>query len=249
MFKYPKKVFGKKDKAGNWIEKPWYKSADVHNIQRQLPWKLIALPIMVVIAGAAIWGTWHMLNRSVDKAKGAAGGDVVSAIAPGAKTNNVATPPSARAGQQPQRMTKEDWIAQHKPRLADFPNTAPKYDEATKPVVAPYPAACIAMKDKCECFTQQGTRLPGTSAAVCQQIVANGYFVDWALPAAREPAPMQARSEAPREKLVSAPVPGAAPVQTEAAEFEQWKQEKAMLQQQNELALRGAAMRVQVAQR
>jgi len=195
-----------------------------------------------VIAGAAIWGTWHMLNRSVDKAKTTAGGNVAT-VQPGANPANVATPPSARAGQQPQRMTKDEWIAQHKPRLSDFPNTAPKYDEVTKPAVAPYPAACIAMKDKCECFTQQGTRLPGTSVDVCQQIVANGYFVDWALPEPREPAPMPARSEAPRARLVSAPAPGAAPVQTEDAEYEQWKKQNARLAEMNNLALHNAATR------
>lgn len=247
IWPYKKEVFGKKDKAGNWISKPWYKSADVHNVQRQIPWKLVALPIMVVVACVAIWGSWQLLNGSLDQAKTTAGGDMASSFVPGTNSGNVATPPSKR--EQPQRMTKEEWIAQHKPRLADFPNTAPKYDEVTKPAVAPYPAACIAMKERCECFTQQGTKLPGTSADVCQQIVAHGYFVDWTLPEPKPPAPLPERKTEISSRLVSAPLPASPPVQTDDALFEQWKQERAQQQQHNELAIRGAALRAQVAQR
>lgn len=238
LFKYPKKVFGKKDKAGNWIEKPWYKSADVHNIERKLPWKLIALPIMALIAGASIYGTWFMLNHSVDKAKAATGGSPVAQALPGTAPANVATPPSARAGQQPQRMTREEWIAQHRPRLADFPNTAPKYDEVTKPVRAPYPAACVAMKDRCECYTQQGTRLPGTSEDVCRQIVANGYFVDWQLEAPQPAAPQLTRSAPAEKKLTSVPAPGAPAVEPEALQYARWQEEQAKQEALNNLALR-----------
>lgn len=244
IFPYPSKVFGKKDKAGNWISKPWYKSADVHNVQRQIPWKLVALPIMVIVAGAAIWGTWQMLGKSVDTAKAAAGGDAVSSILPGAGSANVATPPSAR-NQGPVRMTREEWIAQHRPRLADFPNTAPKYDEVTKPVIAPYPAACIAAKDRCDCYTQQGTKLPSTSNDVCQQIVANGYFVDWSLPQAREAAPVQVRAQDKPQRLVSAPAPGAGAVQTEDAQFLEWKKKQDTDQAMTALAIRNAGPRLQ----
>jgi len=244
IWPYKKEVFGKKDKAGNWISKPWYKSADVHNVQRQLPWKLIALPIMAVVAAVAIWGTWKMLSGTIDSAKSPAA--AAGSLLPGAAPANVATPPSS--SKQSVSMTREEWIAQHQARLSDFPNTAPKYDEVTKPTVAPYPAACIAMKDRCDCYTQQGTKLPGTSADVCHQIVKNGYFVDWALPAPKEPAPMPQATTSVKKQLVSAPAPGAAPVQTEDAEFEQWKREKARLAEMNALALHNSSLRAAAVQ-
>lgn len=53
-WRYPKEAFGKKDKAGNWITKPWYKSADVHNIKRQIPLKVWAIPGGIVAAGLAV---------------------------------------------------------------------------------------------------------------------------------------------------------------------------------------------------
>src|SRR5690606_1076067 len=107
-----------------------------------------------------------------------------------------------------------------------------------KPVVAPYPAACIAAKDRCECFTQQGTRLPSTSADVCQQIVAKGYFVDWALPEPKAPAAVPVSNQTLRTRLVSAPAPGAAPVQTEDAQYQEWKQRRDTDQAMTALAIR-----------
>jgi len=73
-----------------------------------------------------------------------------------------------------------DYIAARTPRIPDFPHTAPVYDEITKPVTAPVPAACMAMGERCECYSQQGTKV-ATSADVCRQIVKSGYFVDWAV--------------------------------------------------------------------
>lgn len=242
VFPYPKKAFGKKDKAGNWIEKPWYKSADVHNIKRQIPWRVVALPIMAVVAGLFIWLAWNALAGSVDKAKASAGGNLAAAVVPGAAGPDMATAPSA--GRALQKMTKEEWIDQHKPRLSDFPNTAPKYDEVTKATIAPYPAACIAAKDRCDCYTQQGTRLPGTSHDVCQQIVQNGYFVDWALPEPRAAAPAVERSTPVQTRLTSAPAPGAKPVQTEDVQLAEWKKQKANDEAMQELALRNAGLRV-----
>ena len=240
VFPYPKKVFGKKDKAGNWIHKPWYHSAHVHNVQRQIPWKLVALPIIAIFAGVAIWGTWTLLHRTVDAAKANTNGGQ-TAVAPGQPGSDVATAPSA--GKASQKMTKEEWIDQHKPRLSDFPNTAPKYDEVTKATIAPYPAACIAAKDRCDCYTQQGTRLPGTSQDVCQQIVQNGYFVDWALPEPRAAAPAVERSTPVQTRLTSAPAPGAKPVQTEDVQLAEWKKQKANDEAMQELALRNAGLR------
>gem|GEM_PF-6684726 len=52
------------------------------------------------------------------------------------------------------------------------------YDEVTKPVTAPYPAACVQDAKRCLCYTQQGT-LMRISGDTCQQIVKYGYFMDW----------------------------------------------------------------------
>lgn len=71
-WRYPKQAFGKKDKAGNWITKPWYKSADVHNIKRQIPLKVWAIPGAALLAVLAIWGGIKLFGGVLDKARGGA---------------------------------------------------------------------------------------------------------------------------------------------------------------------------------
>lgn len=83
-----------------------------------------------------------------------------------AQPGKAATAPTA----EPPRVdttTTEYFLAQRMPRLPDFPHTAPAYDEVTKPVRAPYPAACITMRGDCRCYTQQGTLLQ-TAAPACK---------------------------------------------------------------------------------
>lgn len=83
----------------------------------------------------------------------------------------------ARAVSKPKR--EEDFYKASAPRVAGFAHTAPKYDEVTKPIVAPYPAGCYSTLNRCRCFTQQGTRLPMT-ADQCRAVIAGGgIFIDW----------------------------------------------------------------------
>lgn len=81
----------------------------------------------------------------------------------------------------PRVVTTAEYLDARKPRIPDFPHTAPAYDAVTVPVVAPYPAACIQMGQRCECYSQQATRLM-VSLDTCQRTVRNGYFVDWQQP-------------------------------------------------------------------
>ena len=87
------------------------------------------------------------------------------------------TSPAAAAQTVPV-VTPAQYVATYVPRIDGLPHTAPRYDEVTKPTIAPYPAACISMGDKCKCYTQQGTLLP-PDKNLCTQIVANGFFQDW----------------------------------------------------------------------
>lgn len=75
-------------------------------------------------------------------------------------------------------MSMAEYLESRQARIPDLPHTAPAYDEVTKPVTAPYPAACVQDAKRCLCYTQQGTLLR-TSGEVCAQIVKYGYFMDW----------------------------------------------------------------------
>lgn len=148
---YPKEVFG------------YYKSAEVHTVKARIPAK-----VYVIIGALAlvIGGTYMVISRFADRIQGKT--ETASAGAPGASGTITKT-------------GKNDpyaWYAAHTPRIGGMAHTAPVYDEVTKPVRAPYPAACIQMGQTCKCFTDQGTRL-NVDAMVCADIVANGIFIDW----------------------------------------------------------------------
>jgi len=81
---------------------------------------------------------------------------------------------TAQGGHKNQPMSTQEYIASFQPRVSGFPHTAPRYDEVSKPVTAPYPAACMSMGQRCECYTQQGTKME-TSPDICAFIVRRGY--------------------------------------------------------------------------
>jgi len=97
----------------------------------------------------------------------------------------------ARAGQSSQKparqsdqaqsqgsgpMTTGEYLAAYTPRIAGLDYTSPAYDQLTQPKRVPVPAACVTMKTKCQCYTQQGTKLQ-VNADQCGQIVRDGFFM------------------------------------------------------------------------
>lgn len=92
-------------------------------------------------------------------------------------------------------LTKAQFLAQQKPRVADLPSSAPMYDELTKPVSFPR-TYCVMTEDPeliarnrkrmavehvqgkqigCQCYSQQNSRV-ATSFAYCMDVVQNGRF-------------------------------------------------------------------------
>lgn len=180
-WRYPKEAFGKKDKAGNWITRPWYKSADVHNIKRQIPLKVWAIPFAILLAIGAAWFAISSVLSYGSKVAASAGASVPGAKGAadkGARPPGASTAAAATAARHTGPATVAEYLEQRTPRLPSFPHTSPAYDQVTQPVEAPYPAACVQMGDKCKCYTQQATLLR-IAADVCLQIVKEGYFVDW----------------------------------------------------------------------
>lgn len=212
-WRYPKEAFGKKDKAGNWITKPWYKSADVHNIQRKIPVKLWAIPGAVVLGIFAITLGFKLFSGTLDKAKGENANQAV-ATAPGSASASIQASTQAQGAgtSKVAPRTAAQYLADYKPRIEGFPHTAPAYDSVTQPIEAPYPAACVVNKSKgCQCFTQQATLMTVAQEA-CKQIVDKGFFVDWRMAVKQVPERAQhaaVRDERPRpqESTAVAQVP------------------------------------------
>lgn len=237
-WRYPKEAFGKKDKAGNWISKPWYKSADVHNIKRQIPLKVWAIPGALVFAALAVWGGITLFGNTLDKAKGGAPGQAV-ATAPGAAAVPGQTTQSGGGGGKGDVKTTAQYLDDYKPRIDSFPHTAPVYDQVTQPAEAPYPAACVVMKSTgCRCYTQQAT-LMAVNVHVCMQIVKEGYFVNWRMTQHQQSRPEQTAAKEETRQVHQQSMPVAQPVQV----AQQQRQPIKELGYLESLAMRNAQVR------
>lgn len=182
----------------------WYESASLHTGKKKLPkqvWMILALAVVVpTLSYFAYKNVMGTVVKEQPKAKAVAGSGSSSAAGQQAPVSM----------QQP-RMSVTEYLAVRTARIPDFPHTAPAYDEVTKPVHAPFPAACIYAHERktCNCYTQQGTVLQ-TSGDTCLQIVKNGFFVDWQQPQDRQQAQPKmvkddVRNDAPRVVQASLP--------------------------------------------
>ena len=152
-----------------------YESAELHTVKRRIPmrvWILLLLP--VVLAFLVYFIYQRMKPDNVQKRLDESAG--ISRVAPVAGSLPAAPGGSPRGSGEP--VTAVEYAQSFAPRIEGLPHTAPVYDEVTKPVVAPYPAACISSATKCVCASQQGTRLD-TPEQLCRQIAGGGFFVAW----------------------------------------------------------------------
>lgn len=160
MVGYPKEVYG------------WYRSASLHTGKKKIPRAVYVLAACAVFVPSALYfAVTGVYKNATKQAKPA-----TETIANQQGIN--AGSPSQNPRQAAQPITVAEYVAHRRPRIPDFPHTAPAYDDTTKPTEAPYPAACVQMGKTCKCYTQQATLLQ-VSGAVCLQIVAQGFFMDW----------------------------------------------------------------------
>lgn len=158
-----------------------YKSAEVHTMKRSIPLRVKMLLLMPVALIAAGYGVYAMVIKPKLHPAGA-----IESVEPGAV---------GRSGQPGQRgqlgpgagqrkapfdpvADAKEYVAMATPRVEGLPHTAPRYDAITVAVRAPVPAACIASKDKCKCWSQQGTPMDVTYS-MCMGFAKNGWFMDF----------------------------------------------------------------------
>lgn len=156
MVPYPKEVYN------------WYVSTSLDTAKVKIPFQVKVLVAALILVPVLGWFGWRTFMGQFDKKK------IDTPAAQTTSLNATAKPQDAIKT----AMTATQLVDSYIPRIEGFPNTAPRYDEITKPVTAPYPAACINMGSKCDCYSQQATKLQ-VKFDLCIQIVKNGYFVDW----------------------------------------------------------------------
>jgi len=162
---YPKEVYG------------YYKSAEVHTVKRAIPMKLfLAAGLVVGVLAGGYWALDRYQHRgqrakveTASKSAPALDGTVASGAGP------------ARAGAESKFDPMEDakeFAWKNTPRVVGLPQTAPKYDELTKPTSVPVPAMCIEFRGQCQCKSQQNTPL-AVKESMCREFARNGFFQEF----------------------------------------------------------------------
>ena len=176
----------------------WYDSAVLHTGKKQIPFKVYLLGVLMLAIPALFYFGFQQVTKI-------------------GKPPAPATSPAAAAGGPAAAPAKPDYVASFIPRVEGLPYTAPRYDDITKPTTAPFPSACVQMGARCNCYSQQGTKLQ-TAAELCLQIVKNGFFMDWnpngqsnAPASLAAPAAPPPQSHQPDTKLTGGNIPDTPP--------------------------------------
>lgn len=137
----------------------WYKSASVHvKPKRGVPKGVALLALAVPVLIGLAWMGYSSVSGKVEAAKAPAA--VKAAAVPG--QIGAAVEPGLLA-----RMEADKLLVEFVPRVRARPETAPAFDQVRQVKVMPVVVGCMAVRDRCKCFTQQGTDA-GLSVGECR---------------------------------------------------------------------------------
>jgi zona occludens toxin len=181
----------------------YYKSAEVHTVKRNLPFRLVML--FVILPALIAFLAWRFYSSV--KAR------TTEASAPVTQTSGGKVSGSAGRGGGERRVLDpvadaREYAYMNTPRITGLTYTAPKYDEVVRPVTAPVPVACVSSTRRCSCYSQQGTVLDVTEA-FCRETIQRGYFVDFELKHGERHDERAARSQTVLERPEGLPLSGA----------------------------------------
>lgn len=83
--------------------------------------------------------------------------------------------PSLPSPSQVSKDKKIDWVKDTIPAIRGLPYTAPIYADIARPVSFPVVSGCVSSKAKCDCYTQQGTKVD-MSPDLCRAMVKQSSF-------------------------------------------------------------------------
>jgi zona occludens toxin len=152
-----------------------YKSAEAHTGKRMIPMRAKLLVLVPVLLGLAAWYVYGFMQKKAQPE--AANGPLVKSVTGTPVGSSGASSSTANKPFDPVADAKQ-YVAMNTARVQGLPHTAPKFDEITKPQVAPVPVACLATQSRCLCYTQQGTRMD-VRDQVCRDIAEFGFFQEF----------------------------------------------------------------------
>lgn len=177
-FKYPKSSFG------------LYKSAEVHTHKRMIPKQVIYILLGLFISSGLLYFVYARFAERIagtpppqidDTPSAPIGPSGPGAVAGGGFTGGFSGGFSGGGGGSapPPPLTTEEYIAALTPRLPGIPHTAPRYDQVTEPVRAPIVAGCVASATRCQCYTDQATKVTLTPEQCAGMLRHGRPYVDW----------------------------------------------------------------------
>lgn len=140
-----------------------YKSSSLHiKPKRGFPTALKVLAVSLVLLAIGVSYAWQSINKKLhpEPPKTAA----FSSSSP----SSVGLPSAAP-------VTTDSLIESMAPRLRDFPESAPMYDQLRQVKNMPLVVGCIQTKKGCTCQHQQGNNIE-VSDAFCKQYLVNAHF-------------------------------------------------------------------------
>lgn len=154
-FKHPKHLYGV------------YKSATIHAVKKRVPMKIFLFPVCFI--ALALIGNFIYKKMYADKVE-------VKAVAAKSQAPQSSAPGQSSASSEGLPRSLPEYLDEFTPRTPELPHSAPIYDSLVSAVKDfPRISACLKSKDKCWCYTQQGSRLD-LRPDVCYAFVANGEF-------------------------------------------------------------------------
>lgn len=129
-----------------------YKSSSKHvKNERRIPTFVYALPLIVALVAYLGWSFYS--SRFADQSAPV----VADTVEKGAPTSRATAQPAPMGGESRTSPGQADPVADWLPRITTRPESAPMYDKLRQVKALPYVAGCAAIRDRCTCYTPQGT--------------------------------------------------------------------------------------------
>lgn len=179
----------------------WFTSTQENTIKPKIPFRVVALPLLLIGAGIAAWLAYTSLRPPAQAETAAAGPD--SGLPEPAQSEDR----RARRSKSDEPITAAEYAALHLPRFATMPHTAPLFDDrspTSDPLLlcmsSPGGGVDAQGEDRgpgCTCLTEQGTKYE-IGEPECRRVARwgqpyNPYRRSSGTPSERRQEPQEAR--------------------------------------------------------
>ncbi len=159
-----------------------YKSTELDTTERRVPWYIVALPVMLVVAVGLIYYVFGGMAERL----GGSPVETVPIASAAAAPRDGASATAGGAAAQPQHRPLKEYVDQFLPRIPSQPWTAPVYENSLSLPSEPPRLFCMSSlggqnglgqidDPSCSCVTEQGTAYD-LDESTCRYIARRGQY-------------------------------------------------------------------------